>query len=364
MTRKERLPKNVTSFVDRHGKRRYRYRSKGQSHSFRAHPNSAEGKAELAAALAGRRNPAEREAPGTVGELAAKWIASPAFAGNKGPARLLDAQRILAPFVAKFRKGLVADFRFDHIERYLAEVAVPRVESGRKRGGPHAAKNLRDELLPMFRYAIKLGLVETNPVALADIATPPKSKGFHTWSEEEIAQFRAAHQLGTMARFVLELALNTSGRRCNIARLAPADIRNGRIVVDHAKNGNEASVRMLPATRAAYEALPVKSTLALVVTSFGRPFSVPGLGNKMREWCDSAGLPHCTLHGLRKATSRRVAESGGTDAEGMSVTGQKKSETFTHYRAAANRQQLADEALDKVTAKFDLANPPGTDRES
>lgn len=353
MPRKERLPKNVSSFVDRHGKLRYRWRSKGAQRYFKAHPNSLAGKAELAAFKAGQDNPPEREARGTVGWLAKRFLASPAFTSGKGPARLRDAQRILAPFVAKFRVGMVADFRFDHIEQHLAEVAVPRIEQGRKRGGPHAAVNLRDELLPMFRYAIKLELIVNNPVELADVPRPPKSDGFHTWTESEIAKYRGVHPLGTMARFVIELALNTSGRRCNLATLPPSAFVDGRIVVEHAKDGNEASVPLLATTKAAYDALAVKSTVALVVNSYGRPFSVAGLGNKMRDWCDEAGLPGCTLHGLRKATSRRVAESGGTDAEGMSVTGHKKDETFRAYRAAANRAGLADAALERVVERFE-----------
>ena len=31
-----------------------------------------------------------------------------------------------------------------------------------------------------------------------------------------------------------------------------------------------------------------------------------GLGNRMREWCDEAGLPQCAAHGLRKAIARRM----------------------------------------------------------
>ena len=34
-------------------------------------------------------------------------------------------------------------------------------------------------------------------------------------------------------------------------------------------------------------------------------------GNKMREWCNQAGLPHCSAHGLRKAMSRRLASRSG-----------------------------------------------------
>lgn len=65
-----------------------------------------------------------------------------------------------------------------------------------------------------------------------------------------------------------------------------------------------------------------------ILTKFGKPFGEAGLGNRMRKWCDCAELPHCSLHGLRKAMSRQLAGSGATGAEGMAVTGHRKAETF------------------------------------
>ena len=102
------------------------------------------------------------------------------------------------------------------------------------------------------------------------------------------------------------------------------------------------------ATRAALEALPAAPIRHLIVTQHGKPFSVSGLGNKMRQWCDEAGLKHCSMHGLRKAISRILAEHGATDAEGQSVTGHKKAATFAHYRAKANRTTLADRAFSNL----------------
>lgn len=74
------------------------------------------------------------------------------------------------------------------------------------------------------------------------------------------------------------------------------------------------------------------------------------LGNKMRKWCDEAGLKHCSMHGLRKATSRMLAETGATDAEGQAITGHKKAATFQKYRAKANRAALADRAFSNLEA--------------
>jgi len=169
--------------------------------------------------------------------------------------------------------------------------------------------------------------------------------GFHTWTDPEIEQFRAHYPLGSMARLTLELALNAAARRCNVATITRDDITDGRITTAHAKGSDETSVRVLATTRAAHEALPAAPIKYLVVTSFGKPFGVAGLGNKTREWCNDAGLPHCSMHGLHKAISRQLAEAGATDAQGQAVTGHKKATTFQHYRAKANRASLADDAF-------------------
>lgn len=94
--------------------------------------------------------------------------------------------------------------------------------------------------------------------------------------------------------------------------------------------------------------LPAAPIRFLVTTQFGKPFTDAGMGNRMRKWCDEAGLPHCSMHGLRKAMSRQLAEHGATDAQGQAVTGHKKDKTFQHYRAKANRAALADAAMSNL----------------
>ena len=73
----------------------------------------------------------------------------------------------------------------------------------------------------------------------------------------------------------------------------------------------------------------------------------------MRKWCDEAGLENCSMHGLRKAVARRIAESGGTDAEGQAITGHRKAETFAYYRAKASQPHLADRAMSNLASQFD-----------
>ena len=44
-------------------------------------------------------------------------------------------------------------------------------------------------------------------------------------------------------------------------------------------------------------------------------------GNKIRERCDEAGLPHWNAHGLRKAGAAIAAENGATAHQLMSIFG-------------------------------------------
>lgn len=364
--RKERLPKNVTAFVDRHGRLRYRFRKTGHAtHSFAHHPNSPEGKRELADHLAGvkPRPGAGRHAHGTVGWAAARYFASAAFLGAKNPQTQRTAHLILDKFVVRFAPAMVADFRFDHIEAVLLDAAQPRSEDGprgaRRRGGPSAASNLRGELKPFFDYAHKvLGVEKPNPVDQAAPIAVPKG-GFHSWTEEEIAQYRARWPLGTMARLAAEIVLWTWQRRGDAATFGRKHVKDGKYRVTHAKTGKVGWLPFAPQLEAAIDAMPLTGTGTYLVTSFGKPFSKAGLGNKMRAWCDAAGLPHCTMHGLRKAAARRAADLGASQ-QGLKAVGMWSGDhEVATYVADADQARLAATTLNAVIA-FDLANPDGT----
>lgn len=344
MARKERLPKNVSSFLDRHGKRRYRFRKSGCETVYFDRPPTEKEVAPLrAGAPAGERYPY-----GTVAWLSVRFCASPAFVSGKGPARLAEAQRILGKFVGEFARDRVADFRFDHIEAILMKAAEPGVsEKKRKIGGPHAARNLRGELVPFFNYAVKLGLIATNPVLLAEAPAAPRG-GFHTWTEDEIARYRGRWPLGTKARLVLEIALWTVGRKGDVSTFGPRHLRGDRVVFTAAKTGKQAELPLAPQLRAAIDAMPVVGTEAFLVTDFGKPFSKAGLGNKMREWCDAARLPGCTMHGLRKASARRAAELGAGN-QGLKAMGQWSSDgQVAVYVRDAEQARMAEAALAPV----------------
>ncbi len=88
----------------------------------------------------------------------------------------------------------------------------------------------------------------------------------------------------------------------------------------------------------------------LLVTDYGKPFTSAGFGNWFKEKCMLAGLPSCTLHGLRKALARRAAEAH-VEQQGIKALGQWSNDRQAAlYIEGANRNRLAAAALEEVAA--------------
>ena len=88
--------------------------------------------------------------------------------------------------------------------------------------------------------------------------------------------------------------------------------------------------------------------LTHLVTDLGRPFTINGLGNKMRDWCDAVGLPQCSAHGLRKAAAVELAENGASASELCAIFGWSKLETAEIYIREANKRKMAANAFTRL----------------
>ena len=355
MTKTPDLPANVRPVADRHGRIRHRFRRKGWPSAYlKGEPGTPEFFRSHADIL--ERGPSEetgatsRQAivPRSLDDLFRRYKRSARWK-NKSTAAQFTQSRVIERFVDRIdRKGR----RYG--ERPVRRVSISWLDLvfADMSETPGAANNLRKYLKGMMDEAIRAEWRSGNPLLLTSrYNTGP---GFHDWTNAEIEQYRDRHPLGTMARLTLELALNTAARRCNLNKIERDHIQQDRILVKHGKGNHETLVPVLKTTRSAIEALPAAPIKFLITTAHGRAFSDAGFGNKMRDWCDQAGLPHCSMHGLRKAAARRLAESGATDAEGQAVTGHKKPSTFAYYREKANRTALADRAMSNLEEQTDV----------
>lgn len=96
------------------------------------------------------------------------------------------------------------------------------------------------------------------------------------------------------------------------------------------------------------QALSTAGDTTYLINDHGRSFTINGLGNKMRDWCDAAGLPQCSAHGLRKASCTMFAENGTTAPEMCAIFGWAKLETAEIYIREANKRHMATNAFARL----------------
>ena len=215
---------------------------------------------------------------------------------------------------------------------------------------PAASKNRLKALRKLFRWAVEEEEAPHDPtlgVKPMDYVT----KGHHSWELSEVDQFEQRHPVGSKARLALALLMYTACRREDAVRLGPQHIKGGRIRYRQAKNENrnpiDVDIPVHPDLATVLNDTP-SGHLTFLVTEYGKPHTANGFGNAFKDWCRSADLPHCSAHGLRKATAARLAERGATSHEIMAITGHRTLEEVERYTRAAQRSSLATSAMAKL----------------
>lgn len=352
------LPKYVSQFTDNRGKERFRFRRTGQpTHYFKAPLGSAEFMAEYQACLdqAKPKRPERSVAPGSIDDLVMQFYRSTAFNNGKPITRqknraILDAFRetMWETKAGEKRVGglSVKGVEFKHLDEIIAAKAATH---------PFAAVNLRKQLKRLFKFAVKIKMRPDNPADLTDPLSA-KTEGFHTWTEEEIAQYQRCHKLGTKARLALELFLWTAKRRSDGVQLGRQHVRDGFFYGVDEKTGKPAWIPVAPQLQAAIDAMPPPKDdveqLAFLVSERGRPFTAKSFGNRMKKWCVEAGLPHCTTHGLRKAVTRRLAEALVGNQGIKAVTMHSDDREVALYTKQAEQKAMAKAAMGTLSAQF------------
>lgn len=248
-----------------------------------------------------------------------------------------------------WQRRALEEIAAEHGEKRLAAMQPKHVRKLRdaKAETPAAANTMLKSLRALFEWAKENDLAETDPTKEVK-RLKYLAKGHHSWSLEEVAAFEERWAIGTKQRLALALLLYTACRREDVVRLGPSHLRGPRIIYTQAKNEHRNPVHMdipvHPDLAEVIAASKVAGTTYLT-TEYGKPFSVAGFGNRFREWCDQAGLSHCSAHGLRKATAARLAERGATPHEIMAITGHRTLEEVQRYTKAAQMRGLADAGM-------------------
>jgi integrase len=345
-----RLPKYVHGYLDRHGRPRHYLRRPGRKElPLPGLPWSAEFMDAYVAALAGQPAPIEiggaRTKPGSMRALAVSYSQSVEYRSMQP-----RTQRIYRGMIDRFceqtdkggnkfgdkRAALIGR---EHIVRLIAA----------KCDKPEAANQFRKVLRAMMKHAVAIGLRADDPTR--DVrAIRSKSDGFHSWTDDEIAQFERHHAVGSRARLAMALMLYTGQRRSDVVRMGRQHIHGGVLTVRQQKTRVQLAIPIHPTLQAILDDTP-NGNLTFLTTQFGKPFTSNGFGNWFRDQCNAAGLPQCSAHGLRKAAARLLAEAGCTAHEIAAITGHASLKQVAHYTKSVDQGRLASAAIEKVKTR-------------
>ena len=335
------LPRYVQAWVDgRDGRAYYYLRRRGFPRvRLPGLPWSPSFMAAYEAALAGPRTAigGGRIKPGSVAAVVAEYLDSQQFFGSKSA----GTQRM--------RRGILERFRAAYGERPLALLPAEWIEALLDAKPPHAARSWLVTLRSLCQFAVKRGWLRADPTANIKQRSI-KGDGYHTWTEDEIAQFEAHHPVGTKPRLALALLLYTAQRRGDIVKIGRQHIRDGVFTVKQEKTGVTLAIPVHPHLQAVFDATPGEH-LTFLITATGKPYGGNAFTEQFRNWCDAAGLPRrCKPHGLRKAACRRLAEAGCSANEIMAISGHATMKELVRYTKAADQARLARNAMARTTA--------------
>jgi integrase len=353
--------KYIHHWVDHLGRNRYRFRRRGHPGvelPVNGDPNSPEFLASYFAALRGEQTNAAvaavtaRGGSGSVKDAIEQYLDSATFNGDY----VASTKALRRPILKALLKPGIGNLP-------LAQMDCAYLERWLERAPTRGVKRTRLlALKPFFKWAVEMHLIASDPTEGIRVKVK-ESQGHHTWTAEEVEQFRARHPIGTKARLALELLLHFTTRRGDGIALGRQHMKDGWLVYTQEKNRRRKPVvvetPMPEAVKAAIEACPSPpEALTFLVNEWGRPFGKKSFNNWFRQRCNEAGLPErCVPHGLRKGGSKLMADSGCTPHEIMGVTGHKTMKEILRYTDAYDRKQAAARAQAKVAAAKDNVVP-------
>ena len=207
-------------------------------------------------------------------------------------AEYFDSQQFFGskkPSTRRWQRSILERFRAAYGDWPFALLVPEWIEAQLDLKTPHAARSWLVTLRSLCRFALKRGYLRADPTRDIKLRAI-KSDGFHTWTEDEIAQFEAHHPIGTKPRLGLALLLYTAQRRSDVVRMGRQHIKDGVLTVKQQKTGVTLAIPVHPHLQAVLDATPSEH-LTFLVTATGKPYGGNAFSEQFRNWCDAAGLP-------------------------------------------------------------------------
>jgi integrase len=339
----------VHRFRDRHGKPRFYFRRHGRRTPLPGPPGSTEFMAAYSAALATTPRAtdigAARTIAGSINAMVVGYLGSAAFAQ-------------LAPASQRQYRRIFEELRRQHGDRSIATIErrhVAAIVDAKAAATPAAARDLLRCLRLLVQHAIKLGIRQDDPTAGVRVKLP-KTGGFRTWTEEDIAAFEAAYPIGTKPRLALALLLGTALRCADVVKVGRGHVRSGTVHITAQKTGTALQIPVTTALAEAINTMAPTDAMVFLVNEHSRAFTPKAFGKWFTRQCERIGLKGLSPHGLRKAACRRLAEAGCSANEIAAISGHASLREVERYTRAADQARMARNALARTESQHRLAN--------
>lgn len=220
---------------------------------------------------------------------------------------------------------------------------------------PGAADNLIKSVRAVYKWAMERGEIGHNPAAgIGAINLNPKG-GAVAWTPADLRKFKQRWEPGTTAHLWLTIQAFTACRIGDAIWLGREQevTRQGQIWLDWQPRKKGSAFVSIPMLQPLYEATREAKIIgpSYLLSDKGKPFaSVEALRVRVQRWCEAAGLPGRSSHGIRKAMAETMAEAGCSQHQIMAVMAHTQAKTSEVYTRDANRRIMAADGMQALAA--------------
>ena len=206
-----------------------------------------------------------------------------------------------------------------------------------------------------FAWCVAFDYLNENPIKNKKLLKTAKlhNVGYQRWPEEDITQFRQIHPVGTPARLVMEVLLNTGARISDVLKLTGNNLsKNNQLHYIATKNQIPVTIQlpnylvdMLTHT---------KNGEPFISKKKGRPISYTTFREDFAEARKAAGIDK-PAHGLRKSFATRLAAQEKTELQIMAAGGWKTTFAASLYVKEFERSKAGLQATFDVVDDLEAA---------
>ena len=337
----------VTDFNDRHKRRWYYFRYRGQKFKLPGKPGSSEFMAAyaryLAAVESGELGRGDNLAyiKGSIGCVIERFLDSDVGFKKLKPGTQRNYRRWLDSIKAEIGRFQIKD---------LTPVAVRAMrDSIRVKSAATTADMCVMVVSVLWKFAIEfchLPLGHNPALGVARVHTNKNSR--EAWPDHVVSKLLASPDM--VLRLAVSLLVHTGQREGDVIRMKWADIRDNEIFVVQEKTGTRVWIPLHRDLRVLLDRTPHVSD-AILNSSLGRPFSSSqALYEKIKTALRKMGEGGYVPHGLRANAAVRLVDAGCTEDQAAAITGHRDMNVLRGYLRSRNQVKLARQAIRKLEA--------------